>query len=123
MKNISLVTVTINSSEFQDDFLHLAGRDETKKTVDIQIKKAKRTSNIPVNLVENYYQDWKKSQKIKKIKVEGKNDNGSIKIDTESIQLKQSINVMISDETREILSENFFIEAQATLESLMGKAL
>ena len=115
---ISLVTLTVDTNDFQDDFLHLAGRDEARKTVDVQIRKAKRNVNIPSNLVENYYQEMSSEQKIRKIAVEGRNDIGSIKIDTESIQMKQAIDVELSEYTREIVSGSFFTEAQTLLDSL-----
>jgi len=118
MEKISLVTLSVDTNDFQDDFLHLAGRDETRKTIDVQIKKARRDINIPANLVENYYQDMSSQHKIKKIAVEGKNTNGSIKIDTESIQMKQAIDVELSEYTREIVSNSFFTEAQAILDSM-----
>jgi hypothetical protein len=118
MDKISLVTLTLDTNDFQDDFLHLAGRDEARKTVDVQIRKARRSVNIPLNLVENYYQETGAQQKIKKLTVEGRNDSGSIKIDTESIQMKQAIDVELSEYTREIVSSSFFTEAQAILDSM-----
>ena len=122
MDGISVVTLSVDKVEFEDDFYHLAGRDETKDTVDVQIKKAKRKVYIPSNLVENYYQNMTSSSqsKIKKIVVEGKNSNGSIKIDTESIQMKQSVNVELTEHTREIISDSFFAEAQSILDELRG---
>ena len=95
------------------DFFNLAGRDSIRDTVDITIhKKRGKGNDIPIDLIETYFKDTGKFNRIKKISVEGANKSGNLKIDTDSIQLKHSITVGVIAPTNEVDSNQFFLQAQ-----------
>lgn len=93
MRHISLLKVTIERQDLQDDFLRLADRDDIKDTIEISIGKIKRNKYIPKSLVREYYTDMQNEHKIKRIVAEGANQSGSFRLDTELIKMKQSITV------------------------------
>lgn len=118
MSKISLLTLTVDRQDFHDDFLRLANRDGVKETVNIQLRKINRMTDIPVNLVEEYYSEMNSERHIRRITVEGTNETGTFKIDTDSIKKKQIINAQLSDITKEVMSDDFFAQAQNLLDNL-----
>ena len=53
-------------------------------------------------------------QKIKRVIVEGRNDHGNIRIDTELIKMKKGVRVDTTP-TNEVVSSSFFEQADALL--------
>ena len=70
MRQISLLKVTIERQDLQDDFLRLAERDDIKDTIEISIGKIKRNKYIPKNMVREYYTDMQTENKIRRIVAE-----------------------------------------------------
>lgn len=118
MRQISLLKVTVERQDLQDDFLRLAGRDDIKDTIDISIGKIKRNKYIPKNMVSEYYNDMQNENKIKRIIAEGANQSGSFRLDTELIKMKQSISVDTSAITNEVDSTQFFVKAQELIDEM-----
>ena len=63
------------------------------------------------NIIRDFRQVFNK--RIKKIAVEGANNNGSLKIDTDSIHMKHSIKVETSQPTNEVNTTDFFDKVSA----------
>lgn len=118
MRYVSLLKVTIERQDLQDDFLRLSDRDDIKDTIDISIGKIKRNKYIPKNMVREYYTDMQNENKIKRIVAEGANQSGSFRLDTELIKMKQSITVDTSSVTNEVDSTQFFIKAQELINEM-----
>ncbi|WP_283608565.1 hypothetical protein [Faecalispora anaeroviscerum] len=112
MKRVSVLKVEVEREDLSDDFLHLAGRDDVKDTVEIVLKKISRNKYIPKSAVEDYYNDMQQENKIKRITAEGTNQSGPFRLDTELMKMKQSVSVDISEVTNEVNSDNFFEKAE-----------
>lgn len=117
MKRVSLLKITVERSSLQNDFLHFAGRDDVKDTVDISIGKIKRNRHIPKNLVKEYYKDMQEGDRIKRVVAEGANDSGPFRLDSELIKMKQYLRVETTP-TDEVRTEDFFEKAQILLDTL-----
>lgn len=122
MNKINFLTLTIDKSDPScSDFLRLAGRDSIRDTVDISLRKKRGKGNdIPFDLIEEYFNDTGSLKRIRKISVQGSNAAGSLKIDTDSIQLKHSIDVGVIGTTNEVNSEDFFLQAQSAIPQIGG---
>ncbi len=121
MKSISLLKVTVDRADMQDDFLRLANRDNIKDTIDITIGKVARFKFIPKNLVAEYYRDHRSANIIKRIVAEGKNQSGPFRLDTEAIKMKQFLEVDTTELTDEVNSESFFSKSQEKIEDLRSR--
>lgn len=108
MTKISLLKLTIEKEDFNDDFLCFAQRANIKDTVDLVIKKARKNIDIPKSLIRNYYNNMHEDNVIKRIVAEGANPSGPIRLDTELIKMKQSFKVNTVTITNEIDSNMFF---------------
>lgn len=117
MNNINLLTLAVDKSDpLCSDFLRLAGRDSIKDTVNISLgKKRGKGNNIPIDLIEEYFNETGSYKRIKKISVQGSNSEGSLKIDTDSIQLKHILEVKVIGTTNEVDSTNFFTQAKSVV--------
>ena len=122
MKKINFLTLTIDKTDAScSDFLRLAGRDSIRDTVDISLHKKRGKGNeIPFDLIEEYFNETGSLKRIRKISVQGSNAAGSLKIDTDSIQLKHSINVRVIETTNEVVSEDFFLQAKNAIPQIGG---
>lgn len=114
MQKVSLLTVSVEKSELGNDFKLLAGRSDIKETVDFVIRKKKRNVDIPKSLVRDYFNEMNNDDKIKRVIVEGRNDHGYIRIDTELIKMKKGVRVDTTP-TNEVVSTSFFEQADALL--------
>lgn len=114
MKKINLFRLTIDMSDIaQGDFQCFAGRDELRSTVEVYLrKKPGRKNNISQDLIREVYQDTGSSRRIKRIAVEGSNQTGSLKIDSESYQMKHSVKVEPLPLTREVNTSDLFEKVQ-----------
>ena len=119
MKSISLLTVTIERSDFQNDFMRFADRDSIKDTVDILIRKKKRNIPIPKDLVRQYYNNLLDQDIVKRVVAEGRNEGGYFRLDTELIKMKQAVSVETTA-TNEVISESFFEKIEALICSERG---
>ena len=117
MQRVSLLTITVERQNLQNDFLRFANRDDVKDTVDISIGKIKKNRYIPKSLVSEYYNDMQGENIIKRIVAEGKNESGSFRLDTELIKMKQSLDVETT-EINEVLSDSFFTIAQEVINTM-----
>jgi hypothetical protein len=118
MKKINLLRVTMDIKDLDlGDFQSFADRDILRPTVELYIRKKRgKGINIPKNLISTTYQQHKSAspkKQIRKIAVEGANDSGSLKIDTDSIQMKHSIEVETFQPTNEVNTADFFVKASA----------
>ena len=113
MKKINLLRVTMDIQDLDlGDFQNFAERDTLRPTVELYLrKKRSKGSNIPKGLIGSFYQEHKNilaKKHIRKIAVEGSNDSGNLKIDTESIHMKHSISVETIEPTNVVNSDDFF---------------
>lgn len=117
MNKINFLTLTVDKSDPSCcDFLRLAGRDGIRDTVDISLhKKRGKGNDIPLDLIEEYFNETGTIKRIRKISVQGSNAAGSLKIDTDSIRLKHSIEVKVIGATNEVDSSDFFLQIKSTL--------
>lgn len=122
MKKINLLTLTVDKSDpLCSDFLRLAGRDSIKDTINISLgKKRGKGNDIPIDLIEEYFNETGFQKRIKKISVQGSNSEGSLKIDTDSIQLKHSLEVRLVGTTNEVDSTDFFAQAKSVVPQMGG---
>jgi len=122
MKKVNLLRVTVDIADLGRDFQSFAERDEVRSTVEIYLRKKKgKGKNIPKDLIGNYYQqhaDTTSNKRIKKIAVEGANNSGSLKIDTDSIHMKHSIEVETSQPTNEVNTTDFFDKVSAFVKEM-----
>lgn len=122
MTKINLMRITVDIEDLGSDFLSFARQNNAPSTVELYIRKEKgKGKNIPRNMISTAYQQYKdvKSKKrIKKIAVEGGNENGSLKIDTESIYMKHSIEVDTVLPTNEVSTTDFFEKASNFIREL-----
>ena len=117
LNKISLLTLTVDKNSVGDEFVALSGRDDIRETVDISIRKIKRNINIPHNLVADYYNSMQDNSVVKRIVVDGKNESGPFRLDTELIKKKQCLNVETTA-LNEVSSEHFFAQAQIAIDSM-----
>jgi hypothetical protein len=112
MTKVNLLRLTIDIAELGGDFQDFAGTNGVRSTVELYIRKERgRGVNIPKNLISNTYNQHKSinpKMKIKKIAVEGSNNSGNLKIDTDSIHMKHSIEVETIQPTNEVNTTDFF---------------
>jgi hypothetical protein len=118
MKKINLLRVTMDIKDLNlGDFQSFADRDILRPTVELYIRKKRgKGINIPKELISSTYKEHKSTspkKQIRKIAVEGSNDSGSLKIDTDSIQMKHSIEVETLQPTNEVNTADFFEKASA----------
>jgi hypothetical protein len=111
MTKINLLRITVDTKDLtMGDFHSIAERDELRPTVELHLRK-ERGKKFPKDLVSSVYQthrDVNAKQHIRKIAVEGANESGSLKIDTDSIQMKHRIDVATNPPTNEVNTEDFF---------------
>ena len=94
MTKINIATIVVDSERLGNtDFGKLSGRNEIKNEIEITLRKA-RKSNIPKEIIEDYYNKKNNDDGIKRIYVEGKNETNKVKLDTE--EMKQKIKLSIS---------------------------
>ena len=118
MRQVSLLTITVDRQNLQNDFLHFADRDDVKDTVDIKIGKIRRNRFIPKSLVREYYNDMQGAAiNVRRIVAEGANQSGPFKLDTELIKMKQRLDVEITI-TNEVDSQDFFVKAQEIINAM-----
>ena len=122
MDKINLMRITVDITELGKDFQSFAGRDEVRSTGELYIRKEKgKGKKIPKDMISTAYQqhtDVASKKRIKKIAVEGTNNNGSLKIDTESIHMKHSIEVSTVQPTNELDTADFFTKADAFIKEM-----
>lgn len=113
MKKINVLRITMDIDDIaQGDFQRFAGRDELRPTVEVYLhKKRGKGNNMSRKMIEEIYGDTSSTKKIKKIAVEGANESGCLKIDSESIQMKHSIIVETLSATHEVVTSDFFAKA------------
>lgn len=114
MKQIDLFRLTLDIADISHgDFQRFANRNELRSTVEVYLRKKRgRKNNIPPDLIREVYQDTGLTKKIKRIAVEGSNQAGSLKIDSESYQMKHAVTVETLPPTREVNTSDFFQKAQ-----------
>jgi len=119
MKKINLLRLTVDFAELGGDFQDFAGTNEIRSTVELYIRKERgKGVNIPKNLISNTYNQHKNAnlkKQIKKIAVEGSNDSGNLKIDTDSIHMKHSIEIETLQPTNEVSTSDFFVKVSASI--------
>ena len=117
MTKINLLRLTVDIAELGGDFQDFAGTNEVRSTVELYIRKERgKGVNIPKKLISNTYNQHKNAnakKKIKKIAVEGSNNSGNLKIDTDSIHMKHSIEVETLQPTNEVNTFDFFDKVSA----------
>lgn len=115
MKKTNILRVTLDIADLQQsDFARFAGRDDIRQTVDLIIhKKRGRNNNIPKDLIRDVFHKTGAFKTVKRIAVEGTNPTGSLKIDSESYQMKHSITVdTLQGPTHEVKTSDFFQKAE-----------
>lgn len=117
MKKKNVLSITVDKEALSSDFMFLAGRNDIKDTVTITVGKKGRGNNIPDDLIKSMY-DKVGKDKIKRIRVEGSNQGGSLKIDTESLQLKHSLIVETTNDTHEVSTFDIFKKIQEYIEAI-----
>jgi hypothetical protein len=120
MHKRSVLRLTVDILDIaQGDFQRFSGRNELRQEVEIYIRKDKgRKNNIPADLIKELYENTGKTKKIRKMAVEGTNNSGNLKIDTESIQMRHSIWVDALAKTREVVTSDFFEKAGAFIKEM-----
>lgn len=120
MKKKNVLSIIVDKDIFSDsDFMNLAGRNDIRDTVTINVGKKGRGANIPDDLIKSMYEGVGKD-KIRRLRVEGTNLGGSLKIDTTSMQLKHSLQVEITNDTHEVNTNDLFEKIQAYIDSMGG---
>ena len=114
MKKINVLRVAMDINDIaQGDFQRFAGRGELNSTVELYLRKKRgKGNNISQKMIEEMYGETGSTKKIRKIAVEGANESGNLKIDTESIHMRHNIIVETTlSQMREIISNDFFAKA------------
>lgn len=120
MKTKNVLSLIVDKEVFSNsDFMNLAKRNDIKQTVTITVVKKGRGANVPDDLIESMYDSIGKD-KIRRLRVEGTNPGGSLKIDTESMQLKHSIQVELTADTHEVNTYDIFQKIQAYIDTMGG---
>lgn len=117
MKKKNVLSITVDKEVLSSDFMFLAGRNDIKDTVTITVGKKGRGKNIPDDLIKSMYGEVGRD-KIKRIRVEGSNQGGSLKIDTESLQLKHSLLVDTTNDTHEVSTFDIFKKIQEYIDAI-----
>jgi hypothetical protein len=122
MKSINFLTLTMDKEDQSfGDFFNISKRNSIRETVEVSIHKKRGKDNIiPYDLIEEYFNNTGTNKRIKKISVQGSNESQSLKIDTDSIQLKHSITVKISQTTNVVESEDFFYQISEKFRRIGG---
>jgi hypothetical protein len=122
MKKVNLLRVTMDIQDLGlSDFQNLAGRDTLRSTVELHLRKKSRGTNISKGLIGSFYQEHRNissKKHIRKIAVEGSNDSGNLKIDTESIHMKHSVIVETIEPTNVVDSNDFFDKVSTAINEL-----
>ncbi len=120
MKKINILRLTMDIDDIaQGDFQRFAGRDELRPTVEVYLrKKSGKGNNISQKMITEVYGDTGSTKKIKKIAVEGANESGCLKIDSDSIQMKHSIVVETLPQTNEVVTGDFFAKADEFIKEM-----
>lgn len=93
MTKINAATIVVDSDRLGNtDFGNLSGREEVKNEIEVTLKKA-RKSNIPKDIIQNYYNNKMIDNGIKRIYVSGRNSISKVKLDTEEMKQKEKISV------------------------------
>jgi hypothetical protein len=110
MKKINLLRVTMDIKDITTgDFQGFADRDELRPTAELYIRKKRgKGNNISSDLIRSVYQVTGGTKQVKRIAVEGANESGNLKIDSESIQMKHSVVVDAHQTTNEVNTADFF---------------
>lgn len=113
MTKINVLRLTVDIADFaQGDFHRFSGKNEFRTTVDISLHKSKgKKNNISQDIIKEVYADTGGTKKIRKIAVEGANQSGNLKIDTESIQMRHSIMVETLGKGGDVVTNDFFAKA------------
>lgn len=111
MTKINFMTITVDIDKLGSDFLSFAGQGDIRSTITLNIHKEKGKNKLfPKKVIDDAYLKHTNKQ-IKKIAVQGNNNSGSLKIDTESIYMKHSIDVGTVQPTNELSTTDFFDKA------------
>ena len=121
MKTKNVLSLIVDKELFStSDFINLSDRNDIRDTVTITIGKKGRGRNVPDDLIEAIYNDIGKD-KIRRLRVEGTNPGGSLKIDTDAMQLKHSIQVEITTGDVHIVNTyDLFKKIQAYIDTMGG---
>lgn len=120
METKNVLSLIVEKEVFSSsDFIKLAGRNDIKDTVTITVGKKGRGTNIPEDLIKSMF-DGIGKDKIRRLRVEGTNSGGSLKIDTESMQLKHSLQVELTNDTHEVNTYDLFQKIQAYIDVMGG---
>jgi hypothetical protein len=98
MKKVNLLRITVDLKDLGlGDFQSLADKDILRPTVELYIRKERGKDSREIkDIINATYNDHKSAnpqKQIRKISVEGSNKSGNLKIDTESIHMKHSMEV------------------------------
>lgn len=120
MRTQSVLRLTMELDDLANgDFQRFAGRADLRPTVEVYLKKKRGKGNsISQEMIQELYQDTGSTKKIKKISVEGTNQNGCLKIDSESIQMQHRIKVETHSTTNEVVTEDFFEKVDAFIREM-----
>ena len=103
------------------EWMDIAGRNDIRQTITVVVgKKRGRGTNVPDDLIASMYSDMSTNDKIKRIRVEGSTSVGQLKIDTESMQLRHSLQVELTADTHEVNTFDCFNRIQEYIESMGG---
>ncbi|AHF11223.1 MULTISPECIES: hypothetical protein [Dehalobacter] len=111
-KSISFLQLTVDRGELNNPFLKFANRADIAETVDIIIRRPKRSRNFPENLIREYYNDMQQDNKIRRIVAKGSRTGGSFEAATDLVKMKHSLKVKRVSITNEVDSADFFAHAQ-----------
>ena len=84
------------------------------------LNKKGRGQNVPDDLITSMYGSMTSNDKIKRIRVEGSTLAGQMKIDTDSMQLRHSLQVELTADTNEVNTYDCFKKIQDYLETIGG---
>ena len=121
MKKRNVMSVVVDKEMLSgNEWMGVAGRNDIKQTVTVVFGKKGRGQNVPDDLITSIYGNMSTNEKIKRIRVEGSTLAGQMKIDTESLQMKHSLQVELTTDTREVSTYDCFKKIQEYLESMGG---
>ncbi|MEG0835467.1 MAG: hypothetical protein RR413_08475 [Christensenellaceae bacterium] len=120
MRTRSVLRLTMELENLSNgDFQRLAGRGDLRPTVEVYLKKKRgKGNNISQQIIEELYKDTGSTKKIKKISVEGANQSGCLKIDSESIQMQHRIKVETHPTTNEVNTNDFFCKVDIFIKEM-----
>lgn len=120
MKTKNVLSLIVDKEVFSNsDFMSLAGRNDIKDTITITIGKKGRGKNVPDDLIKSMYEGVGRDR-IRRLRVEGTSPGGSLKIDTDSMQLKHSLQVELTSDTHEVNTYDLFQKIQAYIDTVGG---